>query len=292
MADDDLRVRRRSIFDEDPDNYHAARPGYPERVYEVLAECGLHPGAQVLEIGPGTGQVTGRLVAEGASVVAVELGAGLAARLRANLAGRDVTVVEGDFAAVELPSEGFDLAVCATALHWLDADVAVRRLAGLIRPGGWLAVWWTVFGDPDRTPAWRADLQELYRRWMPDEVRDPAEMPAPMRVGDRTAELAAGGWFGPVHVELIRWDNPLTPAAARALWATFPNVRELDPARREGFLDDVAEIIVCQPGGSVVDHYVTALYTAERQPDTALQRSVDESPGQADLLGWLQGADA
>ncbi|MER7007032.1 methyltransferase domain-containing protein [Dactylosporangium sp. NPDC000555] len=271
MADDELRVRRRSSFNEDPDNYHAARPGYPRRVYEVLADCGLRPGARVLEVGPGTGQVTGRLVAEGASVVAVELGAGLAARLRANLAGRDVTVVEGDFATAQVPGDGFDLAVCATALHWLDAGVAVHRLAGLVRPGGWLAVWWNLFGDPDRTPAWRAELQELYLRWMPDEWRDPAEIPAPMLVGDRTAELASGGWFGPVQVEMIRWDHPLTPAAARALWATFPNVRELDPVRREAFLDDVAEVVAGQPGGTVVDHYVTALYTAERRPDALPQ---------------------
>lgn len=270
MVDDERWVRRRRSFDEDPDNYQAARPGYPQRVYEMLADCGLRPGARVLEVGPGTGQVTGRLVAEGASVVAVELGSGLAARLRANVAGHDVTVVDGDFATVELPGGGFDLSVCATALHWLDAGVAVRRLAGLVRPGGWLAVWWTVFGDPDRTPAWRADLDGLYRRWMPDEWRDPAEVPAAMRVAERTAELAAGGWFGPVQAEMIHWDHPMTPADARGLWATFPNVRELDEVRREAFLAGVAEVVAGRPGGMVVDHYVTALYTAERRADTGL----------------------
>ena len=265
MADDELRVRRRHSFDEDPNNYQAARPGYPSRVYEVLADCGLRAGARVVEIGPGTGQVTGRLTAEGASVVAVELGAGLAARLRENLAGQDVTVVEGDFCEVDLPGTDFDLAVCATAFHWLDADVAVRRLAELVRPGGWLAVWWTVFGDPHRPAAWRADLQHLYRRWMPDESRDPTEIPAPMRVAERTAELASGGLFGPVRVEMIRWDHPMTPTAARRLWATFPNVRELDPGQRETFLDGVAEVVAGQPDGMVVDHYATALYTAERR---------------------------
>ena len=87
MGGDDQRLSRRGSFDEDPDNYQAARPGYPRRVYEVLADYGLRPGARVLEIGPGTGQVTRPLVAAGASVLAVELGGRLAARLRTNLAG-------------------------------------------------------------------------------------------------------------------------------------------------------------------------------------------------------------
>ncbi|MFC4109924.1 class I SAM-dependent methyltransferase [Micromonospora zhanjiangensis] len=266
MADEALR-RRRDSFDEDPDNYQAARPSYPERVYQVLTECGLGPGARVLEVGPGTGQVTGHLVAAGASVVAVELGPGLATRLRRNLADRDVTVIEGDFATVGVPGGGFDVAVCATSLHWLDAEVAVRRLAGLVRPGGWLVVWWTVFGDPERPAPWRVGLDPLYQRWLPGQRRNP--VPVPLRVAERTAELETGGWFDLVGVEMIRWTHLLTPQRARGLWGTFPNVRELDPDQRQAFLHGVAEVIAGQPGGVAEDHYVTALYTARRRTDPA-----------------------
>ncbi|WP_235437528.1 methyltransferase domain-containing protein [Micromonospora sp. RV43] len=133
MSGDDQRLSRRGSFDEDPDNYQAARPGYPPRVYEVLAECGLRTGARVLEIGPGTGQVTRPLVDAGASVLAVELGGRLAARLLTNLAGHDVTVVEGDFTTVPLPDDTFDLAVCATALAEQGCSGAT---AGPLRPAG------------------------------------------------------------------------------------------------------------------------------------------------------------
>ncbi|WP_433315626.1 class I SAM-dependent methyltransferase [Micromonospora sp. CA-269861] len=272
MGGDDQRLSRRGSFDEDPDNYQAARPGYPRRVYEVLAECGLRPGARVLEIGPGTGQVTRPLVDAGASVLAVELGGRLATRLRTNLTGHDVTVVvvEGDFATVALPDDTFDLAVCATAFHWLDAGAAVRRLARLVRPGGGLAVWWTVFGDPDRSPPWRTELDAVYRRWLPGQGRGPAGVPAPLRVAERMAELRAGDWFGPVQVEMIRWEHQLTPHGARGLWGTFPNVRELSTDQREAFLDGVAEVIARQPGATAIDHYVTALYTAPRRDSSAL----------------------
>ncbi|MEU0077262.1 hypothetical protein ABZY58_05060 [Micromonospora tulbaghiae] len=69
---------------------------------------------------------------------------------------------------------------------------------------------------------------------------------------------------------MIRWEHQLTPHGARGLWGTCSNVRELSADRREAFLDGVAEVVASQPGGTVVDHYVTALYTAPRRNDSAL----------------------
>ncbi len=131
-------------------------------------------------------------------------------------------------------------------------------------------MWWTVFGDPQRWAKWREPLEALYERYLPDERRGPNAVPAPMQVAARTAELAAGGWFGPVRVEIIRWEHRLTPDAARRLWATFSNVRELPVARRDQFLDGVAELVGRQSGGVVTDNYVTTLYTAQRRPDAHL----------------------
>ena len=257
--------RRRATFDEDVDNYELARPEYPSRVYHVLTRrCGLVPGARVLEVGPGTGQATRHLLGHGARVVAVELGAALAARLRRNLAGSGLNVIEGDFTEVELPAGTFDLAVCATALHWLDAATAIPRFGRLLRPGGWLAVWWTVFGDPRANPPWRYELDNLFLRCLPHERRDPAEIPEPLRVEARTAEIGAGGWFGPTQVEIIPWEYELTPVAARRLFATFPGIRLAPAPQREAFLDALGELVAGQPGGVVTDHYVTALYLAQR----------------------------
>ncbi|MEU0077263.1 methyltransferase domain-containing protein [Micromonospora tulbaghiae] len=167
MGGDDQRLSRRGSFVEDPDSYQAARPGYPRLVYEVLADCGLRPGARVLEIGPGTGQVTRPLVAAGASVLAVELGGRLAARLRTNLAGRDVTVIEGDFATVALPDGTFDLAVCATAFHWLDR---LRRCGGW---PGWSgrAEDWRCGGPSSVTPTAARPCARTWTRSTDDDYR-------------------------------------------------------------------------------------------------------------------------
>ena len=66
----------------------------------VLADlCGalpLAPGARVVEIGPGTGILTTRLLDAGAQVLAVEIDRGLAAWLKGSLVPRGLLLVHGD----------------------------------------------------------------------------------------------------------------------------------------------------------------------------------------------------
>jgi SAM-dependent methyltransferase len=265
LVDADRAAQRRRSFDRDPDAYLRARPPYPERVYEILgAECGLRPGCRILEIGPGAGQATGELLARGADVVAVEPGPGLADLLTRRLGNESLTVVVNDFEHADFPPGPYDLVVAATSFHWLDTATALPRVAALLAPGGWLVVWWTVFGDPERPTAFRAALDELYRRHLSDEWRpaNGTNIRGPLRIESWTAELERGGWFGPVDVELIRWSHQLTPDSARRLWESFPNVNELDSDRRMAFLDAIASTID-EFGGTVTDPYVTAVYRTQ-----------------------------
>ena len=76
------------VFDEIADEYDCHRPAYLDalidRAYEVAR---LTPGARVLEIGCGTGQLTYSLLARRLRVVAVEPGDELIARARNQLVG-------------------------------------------------------------------------------------------------------------------------------------------------------------------------------------------------------------
>ena len=82
---DRKRERLRVTFDQAAELYDRARPGYPPALFTDLAElAGIGPGCRVLEIGCGTGQATGPLAKRGCQVVAVELGAALAAAARRN----------------------------------------------------------------------------------------------------------------------------------------------------------------------------------------------------------------
>jgi SAM-dependent methyltransferase len=270
-VDPGQQLPRRRSFDRDPHGYDRARPPYPPEVFDILAaEFGLGPGCRVLEIGPGSGQATAELLARGAEVVAVEPGRGLASVLAGRLPdgrlpdGR-LRIVPADFEHAAVPPGPYHLVVSATAFHWLDLTVALPKIARLVSDRGGLAVWWTVFGDPERRTAFRSAVDQLYARWLPGERRGPGHVPGPLRVESWSAELRRGGLFGPVSVDLIRWTHRLTPTGARLLWGSFPNVNELPPAAREIFLDSIADL-VDRHGGVVDDPYVTSVYRTRPVP--------------------------
>jgi SAM-dependent methyltransferase len=255
---------RRWSFNAHADDYRDGRPGYPPRVYELLAErCGLTVGTRVIEVGPGAGNATTELIARGATVVAVEPGEAFATMLPARCP--EAVVVRGEIETADVPGAPFDLAVAATAWHWVDSARALPRVARLVRPGGWFAAWWNEYGDPAQRTAFRVALDDAYRRYLPDEMHDPTDLPASMRVAEWTERLRRGDYFDRIDAETIRWSYRLTSDRARRLWATFPNVNELPPLDRTGFLDNVGEL-VDRFGGTVDDPYVTTVYLARRPP--------------------------
>jgi SAM-dependent methyltransferase len=121
--------RRRTSFDGVAELYDAARPDYPDDLVAALIDlAGLREGKHVLEIGPGTGQLSIALARSGVVLTAVELGPSLAAIARRRLAGfPHAQVVVADFDHWPVPPGAFDLVVAATAFHWLDPATRVRR---------------------------------------------------------------------------------------------------------------------------------------------------------------------
>ncbi len=71
----------------------------PRVIGDLVAGAGVVPGSRVLEVGPGTGVLTTRLLEAGAEVLAVEIDRGLAAHLNASLVPRGLRLIEGDVLA-------------------------------------------------------------------------------------------------------------------------------------------------------------------------------------------------
>nr|MDT0657883.1 class I SAM-dependent methyltransferase [Micromonospora sp. DSM 115978] len=255
---------RRMSFNAAASTYHRGRPPYPDTVFELLASrCGLRAGARVLEIGAGNGLATGPLLAAGAHVVAVEPGESLAAICSATHGSDRLDVVVADFENAELPG-GFDLAVAATSLHWLDPATAIGKIAGQVGPGGWLAAWWNEFGDTSRPTRFRDRLDEVYADLLPAE---PGYRDSRSHVLDTDRwrqRLTAGGWFTDVTVDIVEWQQTLTADTARDLWSTFPNIAELPAPDRERFLTRLAALVDHEPGRAVLDPRLTVIYTAAR----------------------------
>ena len=211
------RIEGRVLFGSDPEGYEAGRPEYPDRVYEVLTErCGLRPGARVLEIGPGTGLVTRHLLGAGASVTTVEPDPGLAGYLSA--AHPDVEVVGAPLEEAELPEAAFDLSIAATSFHWVDQQSGLAKLGRWVRPGGWVAVWWTLFRDPGHPDTFVEAVEGILGPSTRGAFDEPGRPPFQLDGEYRLRDL--GRWAGLREFE-IRADpctlHALRPAGASPL---------------------------------------------------------------------------
>jgi SAM-dependent methyltransferase len=256
----------RRLFGADPETYDTARPGHAERVYELLVgRCGLGPGASVLEVGPGTGQATRRLLELGASpLVAIEPNVELARYLAGSVGDRaDVRVIALEDAMV--PDDAFDLATAASSFHWVDRSAGLAILLRALRPGGWIALWWTGFGDPARPDPFRDATAELLSRMPRSPIGSHRGGRAPTDGGVEVwlAALAAGGFEESSH-EAIPWTKTFDAKSIRAVFSTFSPFLYVDERKRTELLDELERIARTEFDDRVEKPILTSLYTARK----------------------------
>lgn len=255
----------RSVFGGDPAAYDAIRPDYPEWVYAALRDCcGLAPGCAAFEVGAGTGIATRRLLAAGATVDAFEPDARLATYLTDTHPTDHLRVHVEPLEETLLAGGGFDLGLAATSFHWVEVQVGLTQVARLLKSGGWWAMVWNNFGDPNRADPFHEATVGLL-----GESRSPSAGTGGLSYGEdaqaRRAELEAAGAFIDIGYEVRRWTLVLDPAGVRALYGTYSEINARTPHARERLLDKLAEIAARQFGGRVERNIVTTLHTARRR---------------------------
>ena len=250
-------------FDTVADRYDAARPSYPEELYDDLVTlAALRPGARLLEVGCGTGKATLPLLERGYSVVCVELGERLAAQARRNLAGRAAEINVGRFESWRT-AERFDLVYAATAWHWLDETLGYRRAHELLRPGGHVAIWSAAHAFPDGYDPFFAEIQETY-----DELDEsyPGEWPPPPpeEVPDLRREIEGSGLFEATEVRRFVWERRYTADGYIALLDTFSGHIAMEPRKRRRLDDAIRTLLAARPDGTVRRHWLAILHVARR----------------------------
>ena len=256
-------TERRFSFDAVADLYDAARPGYPDALFEHLIKAaGARSGASVLEVGCGTGKATEGFLQRGLKVLAVEPGAQLIAAAKRRTGGSgDAVFVQSTFEAFEpTPDQLFPLIAAAQAWHWVAPEIGFAKAADLLRPGGTLAVFGNVpVGVP---PALEASLATIYNRHAPDLAGHPGEgwyLPQ----GPVPALFAASGRFEPAMHLVYSWDQSMTAAQFAGFLASRSSVLVLDQPVREALLNEVVEVVEAF-GGAFDLAYQTHLHHARR----------------------------
>jgi SAM-dependent methyltransferase len=206
----EARDRLKTTFDEAASLYDEVRPGYPEDLFDdVVSLSGIPAGGKILEIGCGTGQATVPFARRGYRILCIELGENMAAVARRNLEGcPNADVRTGAFEESALQEGAFDLAISATAFHWLDPAVAYPKVAGALRDGGSLALFWNIHVHSDASEGFFEAAQRIYER----EAREIWDHkyegpPRSDEVPDRTGEIEDSGLFDAVTSRNYRWDE-------------------------------------------------------------------------------------
>jgi SAM-dependent methyltransferase len=263
---DDRRVSEtreplRRTFDSAADLYEAARPSYPNELFDDLVELTkLKPGDRLLEIGCATGKATRPLLERGFSVVCVEMGAQLAERARRNLAGLPVEIHVAQFEAWEGEREAFDLVYAATAWHWVDPAMRYRKAHRLLRPAGHLAFWSAKHAFPAGFDPFFAEIQEVYDAI--GESRKGEWPPPPEQVPDERAEIEASGLFQDVDVRRYVWERSYTAEEYIALLNTFSGHIAMEAWKREHLYREIRHRIGRRPNPRVRRHWYAILHVA------------------------------
>ncbi len=246
-----------SPFDALAEEYDAARPSYPDSLYEALEDVtGPLAGKLVLDGGAGTGIATRQLAERGARTVALDIGERMLRRAQARSPGSCFLLADGN--AMPLRDHCADLACFAQSWHWFDGERAVGEVARVLRPGGYWAAWWNhEWADGEE---WFDAYQDLLESACPRydrRARDPSWA---------EERIARTGQFGPGVQIVVRWTRTLSIGQ----WMTYERsksyVADLGPAGREPLLARIADLAGARfPGGQMSVPYRTRLLLARRQ---------------------------
>jgi SAM-dependent methyltransferase len=267
------REQLRATFDSVAQRYQAARPDYPEALYDALvAAAGLGAASRLLEVGCATGKATLPLARRGLAVTCVELGGDLAAAARLNLAAFPrVEVVDGSFEAWPPAGAGFDLVFAATAWHWIDPALRYRRAWEVLAPGGYLAFWGQNHVIPEDGDPFFAEIQDVYEE-IGEGLPPGATCERPGQTPDSRAEIEASGLFADVTVRRFDWETSYDADGYIALLDTFSGHIAMAGWQRDRLYGEIRRRLAARPDGRLRRHWEAALNVARRRDRTTPPR--------------------
>lgn len=249
-------------FGYDAARYDRARPSYPgEMVDRIFA---LSPGADVLDVGCGTGIVSRQFRAVGCRVLGVDVDERMA--LFARSAGLEVEV--STLEAWDPAGRRFDAVVCGQAWHWVQPVAGAAKAASVLRPQGRLAVFWNVAQPPAEVAR---ELSAVYRRVLPGSPFADGVLPGIAGYSEiftrATDGMLAVSALGEPERWLFDWQREYTRDEWLDRVPTFSGHSALRGDQLEELLHGTAAAIDALGGGFTMS-YTTAVITARHERPT------------------------
>ncbi len=136
------------------DSYKTFRSGYSEALVDAVMGFGALAGGPVIDVGCGTGIATQAFAAKGALMTGLDPSPAMLAHARTALPTARFEQGKGE--AIPFADNVFRGAICAQAMHWMDAPRALAEMSRVVRSGGVVATWWKALAHDDDVHAFRA----------------------------------------------------------------------------------------------------------------------------------------
>lgn len=238
----------RLLFSRKVADYEASRPDYPEAFFQLL-RARFSVGAEVVDLGAGTGLLTRDLLRHQFRVVAIEPDAAMLALAEQRLSGvpRYCGAV-GRAEEIPLPAQSVDLVTAAQAFHWFEPQCARAECLRVLRPGGLIALVWNdrVADDP---------LQR--------ELEVVLESCGKPKQSLSSEKAAVADFFAPARPEEFVWphEHQLDLAGLTSLVFSRSYVPDRDTAAGRDVVRLVRELFErCQRDGYVTVRYRTVAF--------------------------------
>lgn len=258
----------RTVFNRIAHDYDEVRPDYPEQlIADVIALSGITDGGSILEIGCGTGQATIPFAKREYSMLCLDIGEELAAlaREKCRAVYPNVEIQIQSFEDWDPEGRIFDLAVSATAFHWIPPEIGYPKVARVLKAEGCLAFFWNYHPTPYTD--FFSVVQKVYRRVVP-EWSDPNEGPSTdEKIRTTIGDINRTGKFEAVIVKRYPWSQVFAKEEYLKLLNTFSEHRNLEPDRREALFSGIGTVIEEEFGGAITRPYLSVLYFARKRTD-------------------------
>ena len=206
-------------------DYDRYRPTFPGKAVDLLVPA---PVGTIVDLGAGTGKLTGLLIDRADRVIAVDPSEAMLGVLREKLP--TVRALQGVAESIPLPDASADTVVVAQAFHWFDRDEACAQIARVLRRGGRLGLIWN---RSDPACAW----DYACGRIVPHLEQEPTAQPA-------TDELPG---FILVESAQLHWMENIAREDYLRRWHTVSSFLAADARRHAKMTADIESVLDRDP---------------------------------------------
>jgi SAM-dependent methyltransferase len=216
-------------------------------VDRIVATSPGADGADVLDVGCGTGIAARQFQAAGCRVLGVDPDGRMADLTRQ----RGIEVEVAKFEDWDPAGRTFDAVIAGQAWHWVDPVAGAVKAAQALRPGGRLAVFWNVFQPPREVGE---AFAAVHRQAVPESsasfwTKPMLDVYSPGFTKAADGIRAASAFSDPEQWR-FDWDRPYTRDEWLEQVPTFGGVSQLPPAKLQEILAGIGAAIATKTGVS------------------------------------------